>query len=46
MQFVFGICIGVCIGFAGGCIVGMVLMSIMAAASRDSRERELLDDES
>ena len=26
--------------FIGGSIVGAVLMSIMAAASRDSRERE------
>ena len=29
--------------FIGGSIVGAVLMSIMAAASRDSRERENLE---
>ena len=35
------IIIGLCIGFIIGNIVGVVLMSIMAASSRDSREREL-----
>lgn len=32
--------IGVCIGFVIGNIVGVVLMSIMAAASREDRARE------
>lgn len=36
--------IGVCIGFIVGNIIGVVLMSIMAAASRDSREREYIDE--
>ena len=35
--------IGLCIGFVVGNIVGVVLMAIMAAASRDSREREYTD---
>ena len=37
--------IGLCIGFIVGNIVGVVLMSIMASASRDSREREEMEFE-
>ena len=36
--------IGLCIGFIVGNILGVVLMSIMAASSMDSRRRELEDD--
>ena len=35
--------IGLCIGFIVGDIVGVVLMSIMASSSRDSREREYVN---
>lgn len=32
--------IGLCIGFVAGSITGIVLTSLMAAASRDDRSRE------
>ena len=38
------LCIGLVIGFILGACVGCVLMSIMASASRDSREREILKE--
>lgn len=34
--------IGLCIGFIVGNAVGVILMAIMASASRDSREREYI----
>lgn len=36
--------IGLCIGFLVGNIMGMVLMSLMCAASMESRRRENEDD--
>ncbi len=36
--------IGLCIGFIAGNIVGVVLMGLMAAASRESIRREIEDD--
>ena len=38
------LCIGLVIGFTLGSIVGIVLMSIMDSAGRDSREREILKE--
>ena len=38
------LCIGLAIGFTLGTVVGIVLMSIMASASIDSREREILKE--
>lgn len=41
---IFLIIIGLLAVFLAGCFCGIIFMSIMASAGRDSREREFLED--